>query len=92
MSTCNLPGCIDQGPFPLQPFKVPINRLLAQSLHYSNEACGICCVQVTIAQAIGSAYTVWLCVFGVLGIIPFATVRACNNIPVAMANGRIMCA
>ena len=43
--------------------------------------------QVTIAKAIGGHETVWLCIFGVLGLMPFATVRACTNPPVAMPNG-----
>ena len=42
---------------------------------------------MTIAKAIGGHEIVWLCVFGVLGLIPFATVRACTNPPVAMPNG-----
>ena len=45
------------------------------------------CMQVTIANAISWRYTVWLCVFGVLGLIPFATVRAHNNPPVAKSVG-----
>ena len=44
-------------------------------------------MQVTIANAIQWRYTVWLCVFGVLGLIPFATVRAHNNPPVAKSVG-----
>ena len=43
--------------------------------------------QVTMAKAIGNHETVWLCVFGVLGLMPFATVRACTNPPVALPNG-----
>ena len=44
-------------------------------------------MQVTIANAIQWRFTVWLCVFGVLGLIPFATVRAHNNPPVAKSVG-----
>ena len=44
-------------------------------------------MQVTIARAIGWRFTVWLCLFGVLGLIPFATVRAHNNAPVAKSVG-----
>ena len=43
--------------------------------------------QVTIAKAIGGHETVWLCIFVVLGLMPFATVRACTSPPVAMPNG-----
>ena len=42
---------------------------------------------MTIAKAFSGHETVWLCIFGVLGLIPFATVRACTNPPVAMPNG-----
>ena len=45
-------------------------------------------MQVTIAKAIDWHFTVWLCVFGVLGLVPFATVRASKNLSVALANGR----
>jgi len=45
-------------------------------------------MQVTIAKAINWRFTVWLCVFGVLGLIPFATVRAHNNPPVAKSVGK----
>ncbi|CAL5226722.1 g9574 [Coccomyxa viridis] len=44
-------------------------------------------IVVTIARAIQWRFTVWLCVFGVLGLIPFATVRAHNNPPVAKSVG-----
>lgn len=46
-------------------------------------------MQVTIAKAIGRHFTVWLCVFGVLGLVPFATVRAHNNPPVAKSVGAL---
>ncbi len=48
-------------------------------------------MQVTIAKAIEWRFTVWLCVFGVLGLIPFASVRAHNNPPVAKSVGKSAC-
>jgi hypothetical protein len=44
-------------------------------------------VQVSLARAPGDYFTVLLCFWGALSIMPFATVRAFANPAVALPNG-----